>query len=65
MRTKPDLLSLLSDRITQNSENAAMAVANVLNSIADMFRSMDNEYMQARAADAEDCVIRSCQTFLI
>ncbi|MDD4495538.1 MAG: phosphoenolpyruvate--protein phosphotransferase [Eubacteriales bacterium] len=42
------------ERITVNSENAAMAAANVLNATADMFRSMDNEYMQARAADAED-----------
>lgn len=42
------------ERITVNSENAAMAAANTLNAVADMFRSMDNEYMQARAADAED-----------
>ncbi len=42
------------ERITVDSENAAMAAASVFNAIADMFRSMDSEYMQARAADAED-----------
>jgi phosphotransferase system enzyme I (PtsI) len=42
------------ERIREKSENAVRAVAHVLNSIVDIFRSMDNEYMQARAADAED-----------
>lgn len=41
-------------RIRENMENAAFAVAFVLNGIANMFRSMDNEYMRERAADAED-----------
>lgn len=42
------------ERIRENKDNAAYAAAYVLNEIADMFRSMDNEYMRERAADAED-----------
>jgi len=42
------------DRIRNDNDNAAFAVAFVLDEIAEMFRSMDNEYMKERAADAED-----------
>lgn len=41
-------------RIREEKDNAASAVAFVMNGIADMFRSMDNEYMRERAADIED-----------
>lgn len=41
-------------RIREEKDNAAFAVAFVLNGVADMFRSMDSEYMRERAADAED-----------
>jgi len=41
-------------RIREKKDNAAFAVAFVLNGIADMFRSMDSAYMRERAADAED-----------
>jgi phosphotransferase system enzyme I (PtsI) len=47
-------ISPVLERIRENKDNAAYATAYVLNEIADMFRSIDNEYMRERAQDAED-----------
>ncbi|MDD4296973.1 MAG: phosphoenolpyruvate-utilizing N-terminal domain-containing protein, partial [Ruminiclostridium sp.] len=42
------------NKIRNDNDNAAFAVAFVLDEIAEMFRSMDNEYMKERASDAGD-----------
>ena len=48
----------IQDAINENKQNAEAAVADVAEQFAEMFASMDDAYMQARAADIKDVSTR-------
>lgn len=50
----PELLDPVKQKITSESTNAAYALQEVSTMFADMFESMDNDYMRERAADIRD-----------
>ncbi|MGN1433618.1 MAG: phosphoenolpyruvate--protein phosphotransferase [Ruminococcus sp.] len=49
-----DYNDAITDMISSQSFNAEYAVSTASNSFAEMFSSMDDDYMQARAADVRD-----------
>ena len=49
-----DFLQSIEGYIEKQSLNAESAVANTADNFADMFSSMDDSYMQARASDVKD-----------
>ena len=49
-----DYLDSIKANITEQKLNAESAVLNTADNFAEMFSSMDNSYMQARAADVKD-----------
>lgn len=49
-----DFLDAIKNMITQQSINAEFAVAATGDNFSEMFASMDDEYMKARAADVKD-----------
>ena len=51
-----DYEEAIEDRITNQKMNAEAAVSDTAEQFAEMFASMDDAYMQARAADAEGSV---------
>lgn len=56
--TDPELLDPVKQKITDESTNAAYALYEVTTMFADMFDSMDNDYMRERAADIRDVTKR-------
>jgi phosphocarrier protein FPr len=50
----PDLLEEVRQRIFENRENAAAAWSAGITRAADAFRSLDDPYLQQRAADVQD-----------
>lgn len=54
----PDLLGAARGGINREQINAEAAWQRAIEATADTFRKMDNEYMQARAADIEDVGLR-------
>ncbi|MGN0490636.1 phosphoenolpyruvate--protein phosphotransferase [Ruminococcus sp.] len=59
-----DYNDAITDMISSKGFNAEYAVSSASNSFAEMFSSMDDDYMQARAADVRDIYDRiiSCLT---
>ncbi len=59
-----DYNDAITDMISSQGFNAEYAVSSASNSFAEMFSSMDDDYMQARAADVRDISDRiiSCLT---
>jgi len=54
MLTDGDFLDSVHEIIVSQAVNAGFAVATTAETFADMFASMDDEYMKARAADVRD-----------
>ena len=54
----PELISPIEDQINTQNVNAEYALAETTNMFISMFESMDNEYMQERAADIRDVTKR-------
>ncbi|MBC2160534.1 phosphoenolpyruvate--protein phosphotransferase [Listeria booriae] len=50
----PELISPISENITNNKVNAESALQETTDMFIGMFESMDNEYMRERAADIRD-----------
>jgi len=50
----PEMLSQVTDLINNEKRNAAFAFKNVSETFATIFESMDNDYMNERAADVRD-----------
>lgn len=54
----PEVVNPIKDKITNEKENAEAALDETANMFIDMFASMDNAYMQERAADIKDVTER-------
>ncbi|MDA7026243.1 phosphoenolpyruvate--protein phosphotransferase [Bacillus sp. CLL-7-23] len=54
----PELLNPVKDKIKSDSVNAEFALKETADMFVSMFESMDNEYMQERAADIRDVTKR-------
>ena len=50
----PELINPIEDNIRNNQMNAAASLSEVSTNFITIFESMDNEYMQERAADIKD-----------
>ncbi|ADH98920.1 phosphoenolpyruvate--protein phosphotransferase [Salisediminibacterium selenitireducens] len=50
----PELIDPIKQKISDDRSNAAKALSEVTDMFVSMFESMDNEYMQERAADIRD-----------
>ena len=59
-----DYVEAITAMITDEAVNAEYAVAQTGDNFADMFASMDDEYMKARAADVKDISNRLVQNLL-
>lgn len=54
----PELIAPIEDKINTESVNAEVALKETTDMFINMFESMDNEYMQERAADIRDVTKR-------
>jgi len=54
----PELINPIKEKITNEQLNAEAALDNVAKMFIDMFKNMDNAYMQERAADIKDVTER-------
>lgn len=65
MLDDPDYVSQINELIENEHVNAEYAVDFVSKKFADMFKSMDNDYMQGRAADVIDISRRVTELLLL
>lgn len=55
----PELINPIKDQIKSEKTNAEFALNDVSTRFIDMFKAMENEYMQERAADIQDVTKRT------
>ena len=65
MLDDPDYVSQINDLIKNEHVNAEYAVDKVSKKFAEMFKSMDNDYMQGRATDVIDISRRVTELLLL